>query len=119
MRSIRSRASPGPFGGKKKGADSGIDGLIHFQDDEKLPKKVVVGVKGGEGVSVAMLRDFGHVITREKAALGLFVDDPTFASVTLTAKTLAVIVKVPRELAADSINLADARRVQHVRHRLR
>jgi DNA modification methylase len=62
-----------PFGGKKKGADSGIDGLIYFQDDEKLPKKIVVSVKGGEGVSVAMLRDFGHVIAREKAALGLFV----------------------------------------------
>lgn len=62
-----------PFRGKKKGADSGIDGLIYFQDDDKSPKKIVVSVKGGDNVGVAMLRDFAHVIDREKAAMGLFV----------------------------------------------
>lgn len=62
-----------PFQGKKKGADSGIDGVIYFQDDDKLPKKIVVSVKGGENVSVAMVRDFAHVIDREKAAMGFFV----------------------------------------------
>ena len=68
-----------PFQGKKKGADTGIDGVIYFQDDEKLPKKIVVSVKGGENVSVAMVRDFAHVIDREKAAMGFFVTlvDPT------------------------------------------
>jgi len=40
-----------PYQGKKKGADTGIDGLIYFQDDDKLPKKIVVSVKGGENVS--------------------------------------------------------------------
>lgn len=70
--------------GKKKGADTGIDGLIYFQDDDKLPKKIVVSVKGGENVSVAMVRDFGHVIDREKAAMGFFVTltDPTKNMVT-------------------------------------
>ncbi len=62
-----------PYRGKHKGADSGIDGLIYFQDDKGLPKKIVVSVKGGEGVSVPMIRDLGHVIDREKAAVGLFV----------------------------------------------
>jgi len=73
-----------PFQGKKKGADTGIDGVIYFQDDDKIPKKIVVSVKGGENVSVAMVRDFAHVIDREKAAMGFFVTltDPTKHMVT-------------------------------------
>lgn len=68
-----------PYKGKKKGADSGIDGLIYFQDDQtkleqrNLYKKIIVSVKAGENVSVPMIRDLGHVIDREKAAMGLFV----------------------------------------------
>ena len=62
-----------PYQGKKKGADTGIDGLIFFQDDKTLPKKIIVSVKGGEGVSVPMIRDLVGVIEREKAAMGIFV----------------------------------------------
>ena len=62
-----------PFQGKKKGADGGIDGLIYFNDDGKMPKKIIVSVKGGENVSVAMVRDLAHVVEREKAEIGLFV----------------------------------------------
>ncbi|MBF6560685.1 MAG: restriction endonuclease [Candidatus Binataceae bacterium] len=66
-----------PFGGKKKGADTGIDGLIYFYDfDPKgkvLTEKIIVSVKGGENVSVAMIRDLAHVVTREKARMGLFI----------------------------------------------
>ena len=62
-----------PFQGKKKGADGGIDGLIYFNDDGKMPKKIVVSVKGGDKVSVAMVRDLAHVVEREKAEIGLFV----------------------------------------------
>ena len=62
-----------PYQGKKKGADSGIDGLIYFNDDGKMPKKIVVSVKGGDNVSVAMVRDLAHVVEREKAEIGLFV----------------------------------------------
>lgn len=58
---------------KKKGADSGIDSVIYFQDDKTTPKKIIVSVKGGERVSVPMIRDLGHVVNREKASLGLFV----------------------------------------------
>jgi adenine specific DNA methylase Mod len=61
------------YQGKKKGADGGIDGLIYFQDDNTGAKKIVVSVKGGENVSVSMIRDFAHVIDREKAAMGFFV----------------------------------------------
>jgi DNA modification methylase len=68
-----------PYQGQKKGADSGIDGLIYFQDDKTMPKKIIVSVKGGENISVPMIRDLGHVIDREKASIGLFVTlvDPT------------------------------------------
>ena len=62
-----------PYQGKKKGADGGIDGLIFFQDDKGAAKKIVVSVKGGEHVNVAMVRDLAHVVAREKAELGLFV----------------------------------------------
>jgi len=62
------------FQGKKKGRlGGGIDGLIYFQDDNTGAKKIVVSVKGGENVSVAMIRDFAHVIERERASMGFFV----------------------------------------------
>jgi DNA modification methylase len=62
-----------PFQGKKKGADSGIDGIIYFQDDNGPPKKIVVSVKGGDNVNVGMVRDLAHVVAREKAEMGFFV----------------------------------------------
>ncbi len=69
-----------PYKGKKKGSDTGIDGLIFFQDDQTklsaskdLHKKIIVSVKAGENIGVAMIRDLGHVVEREKAAIGLFI----------------------------------------------
>lgn len=68
-----------PFGGKKKGADSGIDGFIYFKPDGKATEKAIVSVKGGENVSVQMIRDLGHVVERENAKIGVFITltDPT------------------------------------------
>jgi site-specific DNA-methyltransferase (adenine-specific) len=68
-----------PFGGKKKGADTGIDGLIYFKPEGKTTEKAVVSVKGGENVSVSMIRDFAHVVDREKARIGVFItlEEPT------------------------------------------
>lgn len=62
-----------PWQGKKKGADSGIDGVIYFQENEKHIGKIIVSIKGGENVGVSMIRDLGHVIVRDKADIGLFV----------------------------------------------
>lgn len=62
-----------PYQGKKKGADSGIDGLIFFQDDETGAKMIIVSVKGGDHVTVSMIRDLKGVMDREKAEIGLFV----------------------------------------------
>ncbi len=62
-----------PYGGKKKGADSGIDGLIYFKPDGKTTEKVIVSVKGGGNINVAMIRDLAHVVDREKAKMGLLI----------------------------------------------
>ncbi|MBZ4194690.1 MAG: restriction endonuclease [Candidatus Contendobacter sp.] len=62
-----------PYQGKKKGADSGIDGLIYFRDDDGLAKKIIVSVKGGDNINVSMVRDLKGVLEREKAQIGLFV----------------------------------------------
>ncbi len=58
-----------PFGGKKKGADGGIDGLIYFRSDAKTTEQAIVSVKGGS-VSVPMVRDLKGVLDREKAPIG-------------------------------------------------
>ena len=63
-----------PYQDKKKGSDSGIDGLLYFTDDEDGEyKKIVVSVKGGENVGVSMIRDLAGTMEREKAAMGFFV----------------------------------------------
>jgi hypothetical protein len=65
-----------PYGGKKKGADAGIDGHIYVKPDGKTTEKAMVSVKGGENVSVPMVRDLGHVIDREKAKISLAEPTP-------------------------------------------
>jgi site-specific DNA-methyltransferase (adenine-specific) len=67
-----------PYGGKKKGADGGIDGLIYFRSDAKTTERAIVSVKGGS-VSVPMVRDLKGVLDREKARIGVFLtlDPPT------------------------------------------
>ncbi len=62
-----------PYGEKKKGADTGIDGYIYYMDEKDKIKKAIVSVKGGGNVSVPMVRDLGHVIEREKADIGVFI----------------------------------------------
>ena len=42
-----------PYGGRKKGADSGIDGLIYFRPEGKKTEKAIVSVKSGANVNVA------------------------------------------------------------------
>ena len=76
-----------PFGGKKKGADSGIDGLIYFKPEGKATEKAIVSVKGGDNVNLAMVRDLAHVVDREKARIGVFI---TLADSTGPMRTEAV-----------------------------
>lgn len=76
-----------PYGGKKKGADSGIDGFIYFKPDGKVTEKAIVSVKGGENISVAMIRDLAHVVDRENAKIGVFI---TLAESTKPMRTEAI-----------------------------
>lgn len=62
-----------PFGGKKKGADGGIDGMIYFKPDGRRVEKAIVSVKGGDNVGVQMIRDLHSAMEREKAPIGVFV----------------------------------------------
>ena len=56
----------------EKSGDRGIDGKVYFQDLEGDLQFAVVQVKGGH-LNPSMIRDFAHVIDREKAAMGYFI----------------------------------------------
>lgn len=62
-----------PYGGKKKGADKGIDGIIYFKPDYRNTEKAIVSVKGGANVSVSMIRELKAVVEQQKAKIGIFV----------------------------------------------
>jgi hypothetical protein len=64
---------------RKKGADSGIDGKLFFREKENGGvKTLVIQVKSGT-LKLGEVRDFGRVIEREKAQIGvlLTLDEPT------------------------------------------
>lgn len=69
-----------PWGvSKKKGADTGIDGIRYFIDDNtQRLKSLLVQVKSGS-VGADQIRDFRGVLEREKAEMGLFMtlEQPT------------------------------------------
>ena len=68
-----------PIGGtKKEGSDHGKDGLISFDDGATGMQSVIVSVKSGH-VDVTQIRDLKGVLTRDKAAMGIFLtlEEPT------------------------------------------
>jgi len=78
---IQARPVSAPAGSKqgKKGADSGIDGVITFVDDAtNKAKRAIIQVKSGK-VKVGDVRDLVGTVEREKAALGIFLtlEEPT------------------------------------------
>jgi site-specific DNA-methyltransferase (adenine-specific) len=62
-----------PWKGGKKGADTGIDGQVYLRTGKSESHRAMISVKGGKNVGVAMVRDFAHVIDREKALQGFFL----------------------------------------------
>ena len=62
-----------PFGGRKKGADGGIDGILYFKPDGRRAEKAIVSVKGGDQVGVQMIRDLHSTMERERAPIGVFL----------------------------------------------
>jgi site-specific DNA-methyltransferase (adenine-specific) len=68
-----------PAHDKRKGGDTGFDGVVYFFDDESgIGKKIVVQVKSGS-VAVNQIRDLKAVRDREKAEIAAFVtlQEPT------------------------------------------
>jgi site-specific DNA-methyltransferase (adenine-specific) len=58
----------------KKGADRGIDGRLYFHEGVATEtRQVVLSVKAGRNVNVAMVRDLGHVVQREQAQIGVLI----------------------------------------------
>jgi site-specific DNA-methyltransferase (adenine-specific) len=77
-----------PLGGEggregKKGADTGIDGVINFVDEKGKLQRVLIQVKSGH-VKSGDIRDLHGVVDREEAAIGVFVtlEPPTQDMVT-------------------------------------
>ncbi len=62
-----------PYGGKKKGADSGIDGWRYMVAGKSDVSRAIISVKGGENLGVGMVRDLRGVIERERAEAGILV----------------------------------------------
>jgi len=70
---VLGRVEARPAQDKKKGADSGVDGVIHFNDDNSGKyKRVLIQVKSG-GVKAGDIRDLKGVLDREQAAIGAFL----------------------------------------------
>ena len=67
---------PNAYPTEKKGADEGIDGRVNFTEHDEngkaISRKCVIQVKGGK-MTLSQVRDFAHVIEREKATMGLFI----------------------------------------------
>lgn len=63
---------------EKKGGDRGIDGRLPIYDPKGNLNWAMIQVKGG-ALNPGYIRDFSHVITREKAVFGVFIclDEPT------------------------------------------
>lgn len=61
-----------PWKGGRKGADTGIDGIIWFKPDGKRTEKAIVEVKGG-ATGVKDIGRLAQVMDREGAKIGVFL----------------------------------------------
>ncbi|MBW6531686.1 DNA methyltransferase [Sphingomonas citri] len=62
-----------PHGGRRKGADGGVDGLLYCRPDGRTVERALVSVKSGEQVGVAMVRELHAAMVRDRAIAGVFV----------------------------------------------
>ena len=115
----------------KKGADHGIDGKLFFHDDKEggKTKQVIISVKAGQNVSVAMVRDLRGVIERESAEIGVLISmvEPTRpmraeaagAGFYMPAKEGSLgHGKYPRLQLLTVAELLDGRRIEYPAHAL-
>lgn len=61
-----------PWKGGRKGADTGIDGIIYFKPDGKRTEKAIVEVKGG-AIGVKDIGRLAQVMERERAPFGVYI----------------------------------------------
>jgi site-specific DNA-methyltransferase (adenine-specific) len=75
-----------PFRGGKKGADTGIDGIVYMRTEKNRTDKAILEVKGG-AVTVDHVHKLKSVIEREKALTGILItlNPPTRAMVSEAA----------------------------------
>jgi len=62
-----------PRGGKKKGADRGVDGEIYFKTGANRDGFAVISIKGGRNIGPTMISELCAVREREQADVGIFV----------------------------------------------
>lgn len=62
-----------PWKGGRKGADTGIDGIVYLRTGKSQSHRAIIEVKGGEHVGVDVVHKLKSVVEREKALLGLLV----------------------------------------------
>lgn len=73
MNNDDSAVAPGGRAKGKKGADKGIDGFIPFVEANGKPSRVLISVKSGDNLGVAMVRDLRGTLERENAAMALLI----------------------------------------------
>jgi site-specific DNA-methyltransferase (adenine-specific) len=62
-----------PYGGKRNGSESRIDGVIYFRPDGRTTEKAIVSIKGDAHVDVSMVEALIAAVHRENARIGVFV----------------------------------------------
>lgn len=62
-----------PWKGGRKGADTGIDGIVYLRTGKSQGERAIIEVKGGEHVGVDVVHKLKSVIDREKALMGILV----------------------------------------------
>ena len=62
-----------PWKGGKKGADTGIDGIVYLRTGKNQSHRGIIEVKGGEAVGVDVVHKLKSVIEREKALVGILI----------------------------------------------
>lgn len=62
-----------PFKGGRKGADTGIDGIVWLRTGKDKGQRAIIEVKGGETVGVDVVHKLKSVVEREKALIGLLI----------------------------------------------
>ncbi|HVZ64043.1 MAG TPA: DNA methyltransferase [Lacunisphaera sp.] len=62
-----------PWKGGRKGADTGIDGIVYLRIGKSQSHRAIIEVKGGEHVGVDVVHKLKSVVEREKAFVGLLI----------------------------------------------